>query len=530
MEKTLKNAIERYFKIQTKDGKLIDFKFNEAQKRFYEQFKADFGKKPPRYIILKARQLGISTVSEGLITGLTLKNAHSHAFIVAHETQAAANIYSMTKRFISNLPDEIRPDQKYSNAKELVFDNDDGTGLDSSIRVSTVGEGARSSTFRYLHLSEVAFWNNAEKTMLAIMQALSDDVESLAIVESTANGLNFFYKLWKDAEAGKNGFTPIFFPWYIEPEYKMKYTGFELTEEEKTIKEKYHLSNDQLQWRRYTIANKCNGDEMLFRQEYPISPEEAFIISGHPVFNTEIIMNRMKKIKDPIRTGYFKYHYDGLKISDIKFVDDDKGYIKIYQEPDGDHTALGFDTAGTGEDYFASHVLNRDGKQLAVFHRQDDEDLCVKQNYCLGIYYNSVMCPEVNFSSYPVKEMIRLKYPRFYRRENFDSTLKDITDKYGFRTSERTRNQILAELVEVVRTECDTINDYDTLMEMLTFVWLNGKQQAAEGSHDDLVMAYAIALEASSQIPSKKKKEKKDLDPFMDYEDSKRKSFSDYWG
>lgn len=531
MEKTLQNAIQRYFKIQTKDGQLIDFQFNEAQRRFYEQFKKDYGNKPPRYIVLKARQLGISTFTEALITALTLKSAHSHSVIVAHESKAATNIYAMAKRYVDNLPNEIRPEQKYSNAKELVFDNDTNTGLGSSINVLTVGEGARGSTYRFVHLSELGFWKDAEKAMLAIMQTVSDDNKSLVVIESTANGMNFLYTLWQDASQGKNDFTPLFFPWYIEPTYSRKYTGFTLNGYEKEIQQKYGLTLDQLEWRRYTIANKCNGSEMQFRQEYPISPEEAFIVSGKTVFDTEKVLDRMKKVPTPIRQGYFKYDYDGLRITNIKFVDSKDGLIKIFKEPDNDITALALDTAGTGEDFFAAHVLDRDANHLAVLHRQDDEDLCVKQAYCLGTYYTSIMCPEVNFSSYPVKELLRLGYKRFYRRENYDSAMTDIQDKYGFRTTARSRNQILIELIEFMRTEIDKINDYDTLNEALTFVYLDGKMQASEGSHDDLIMALAIALEAIKQIPAKRKVKAKEDQRFTDdYQEKHKKNYDNFWG
>ena len=118
---TVKEYIERFFKIKTKSGELINLKFNSAQERFYEEFKKDYGHKPPRYIVLKARQLGLSTFTEALITCLTITNHYSNALIIAHQSEATQNIYDMTKRYIDNLPSELRPSQKYSNAKKLEF-------------------------------------------------------------------------------------------------------------------------------------------------------------------------------------------------------------------------------------------------------------------------------------------------------------------------------------------------------------------------------------------------------------------------
>ena len=200
---TIKDFIQNYCKLSTKDGRLIDFKFNNAQEQFYEEFKKVYGKKRPRFIVLKARQLGISTLTEALMFTLVITNFNSNGLIVAHEANATSNIFKMAVRYLENLPEDLKPSQRYSNAKELVFNNDSNTGLDSSIRVMTVGDGARSMSTRYLHLSEVGFWPKAEESMLAILQTVSSDNESLVVIESTANGFNYFYDLWNQAEKAK---------------------------------------------------------------------------------------------------------------------------------------------------------------------------------------------------------------------------------------------------------------------------------------------------------------------------------------
>lgn len=516
---TVKEYIEKFFKIKTKDGQLVNLKFNDAQNRFYEQFKKDYGNKPPRYIILKARQLGFSTFTEALITCFTITNHYSDALIVAHISEAAQKIYDMTKRYVDNLPDVLRPEQRYSNAKKIEFNNDKGTGLDSSIRVMSAGDGARSSTFRYVHLSEVAFWDNPKEAMTAILQTVPNDNESLIVIESTANGFNFFYEEWQRAVNGESDFTPLFFPWFLEPGYAKPYSGFKLDDYENQIQAKYGLSLDQLEWRRWCIRNNCNGDELKFRQEYPISPEEAFIASGESVFNPMIISSRIKDLVKPIKQGYFTYKYDGLNISDIKFVDDKKGFIKIYELPTDDFTVLGGDTAGEGQDYFTAQVLNRQGKQIATYRSQEDEDLYAKQMYCLGTYYKSLIAIEVNFSTYPARELQRLNYPYMYVREVFDTALKKIKKSFGFQTNSLTRPIIISNLVEVMRDNILLINDEETLKEALSFVRIKGKPQASEGAHDDLIMALSIAYYALNQIPAKVKIKSRDTtyDKFINY-------------
>ena len=508
---SIKGFIESYCKISTKDGRLIDFKLNRSQELFYERFKECYGKKPPRFIVLKARQLGISTLTEALLFTLVVSNFHSNALIVAHESTATTNIFNMTKRFLDNLPEDLKPSQRYSNVRELTFNNESNTGLDSSIKVMTVGDGARSMATRYLHLSEVAFWQKAEETMLSILQTVSDDNKSLVVIESTANGYNYFYELWSQAERGENDYTPIFFPWYLDSSYTKPYDGFKLNDYEKQIKEKYSLSNEQLAWRRYAIRNLCGNDERKFRQEYPISPEEAFVTSGNCAFNSDLIMSRLKEIEKPLARGYFVFKYDGKKITKIRWIDDPKGAISIYHPVIKNEVyALGCDTAGDGSDYFAAHVASRDGTQCAVYHRQYDSDYFTKQMYCLGKYYNyAFLTVEVNFDSYPIRELQRLGYMNMYIREVNDTATKKLKKTYGFRTDSWTRPYILNQLINILDNHIDFINDELTLKECLTFVKNEGRMEAQEGAHDDLVMSLAITYEAAKQLKPRKQAKKK---------------------
>lgn len=502
---TVKDYIEDLYYIKNKESQLVKLKFNFVQNKFYEVLKDSYGKKPTRIIVLKARQLGLSTCTEAITTYLTTNTPNTDAIILAHVAESSSKIYEMTQLFVDSLPSGLKPSQKYSNKKMLSFDNDQGTGLKSSIRVMVANDSTRGGTYKIAHLSEVAFWDDPKTAMDALMQTIPNTNDSLVVIESTANGFNYFYNFWQDAVNGRNDFTPLFFPWYVDPSYKMKYRGFELTPYEKDIKEKFNLTNEQLQWRRWCIANNCSGDELKFRQEYPITPEEAFIVSGTSVFNNEIILNHMKELIDPIKVGYFDYKYVNQMISDVRWVNDPRGYIKIYEEPSRNNKyAIGGDTSGEGEDYFTGLVLNQDGFLCATLHNQFDEDLYTKQMYCLGMYYNSALIAiETNFSTFPNMELQRLKYRNLFVREKYDRILKDVQPKFGFKTTTLTRPIIINQLVEIVRENVELINDRETLMEMLSFVRLKGKPQAADGAHDDLVMGLAIAFEALKQIPRK---------------------------
>ena len=521
VEFTVKEFIEEFFYIRTKTGELTKLKFNDAQNRFYELLKESYGSRPSRFIVLKARQLGISTFTEAFITFMTMFNPNTSSVLLAHQADSASAIFNMTKLYVNELPKEMQPKQKYSNAKEIVFDADEN-GLKSSIRVMVASDATRGSTYKFAHLSEVAFWEHPEEALLALNQAVPSTDDSLIVIESTANGFNHFYNLWQDAVNGRSDYTPIFFPWYLDPQYSRPYDGFILTTYESDIKERFNLTLDQLQWRRWCIANNCGGDELKFRQEYPITPEEAFITSGTSIFNTELILEHMKNLPDPIKRGYFSYDYDGLHITNIRWIDDPLGYIKIYKDRTNLNTVIGGDTAGEGSDFFVSQVIDTNGYLCATLHKQFDSDLYVKQTYCLGAYYRSLIAIESNFDTFPNRELQRLRYPNIYVRETFDTIVHDNQERFGFKTTALTRPQIISELVEIAREHIENINDRETLQEMLSFVRnQKGRAEASEGTHDDLVMALAIGYHALSQTPSRtvrKKKETYDEDyEFFNY-------------
>jgi phage terminase large subunit len=220
-------------------------------------------------------------------------------------------------------------------------------------------------------------------------------------------------------------------------------------------------------------------------------------VFGKTIFDAQKISERLSKIKEPIKQGSFCFDYDGLKITNIEWVDDPDGFVRIYKEPiKGFPYVGGGDTAGEGSDFFTSHILdNTTGEQVAVLKHQFDEDIFARQLYCLGMYYNkALLAPETNFSTYPVKELERLGYTRLYAREKEDTFTHGIVKSYGFKTTSLTRPVIISCLVTVVREGVDTINDKETLEEMLTFVRNEkGRPEAQNGAHDDLIMGLAIA-------------------------------------
>lgn len=507
-----KAYIENYIKIRDKKNNIVPLVLNEPQLKYYNVIKEMYQqKKPIRIIILKARQMGFSTETEAIIFKNVVTHHNYNAGIVAHKEDSTANLFNMSKRMLEYLPEDIKPERKKSNAKELVFNNEQGTGLDSRMKVMTAGGKGigRSDTFTALHLSELAFWEGDKKVkMTGLLQAVPNTTDSMIIIESTANGYEYFKEMWDRAVAGESDFYPLFIGWNELKEYSMPYTGFDLTQEERELKEQYNLTLEQLTWRRWCIKNNCSGDINQFKQEYPICPEEAFLSTGNCYFNKENIINRINTAPEPLVKGKFTCYYDGIRIRNQKFLEQEDGNIKIYEYPQKRVPyVLGGDTAGEGSDYFTAHVINNiTGKQVAVLKQQYNEIEYVKQVYCLGMFYNCALVGlENNFSTYPTQKLAELNYPNQFVRKKEDQYNNKYEKSFGFKTTSITRPYILGLLQEIVHDNIDVIQDKETLREMLTFIVNDkGRAEAEEGYHDDLVMALAISYYIRGQQDYKK--------------------------
>lgn len=523
-----KKYIEEFLKIKTKDSEIIPFKLNKPQLKLYDLLKrqSEAGK-PQRVIILKARQMGFSTLTEAILFKRTATKANVNSGIIAHKDDATTNLFNMSKLFLEELPEQLKPKTKASNAKEIIFDDRDGNGLRSKVKCMTAGGDGigRSDTFQNLHLSEVSSWTHAKEILDGLLQAVPNKPNTLIIIESTAKGYDYFKELWDKACDGENDFEPLFCAWWELDEYRLPCGELELTEEEQELKELYNLDNEQIAWRRWCIRNNCGNDVNTFKQEYPSCPEEAFLASGECIFDKDIIVSQIehnrplisgwkrgefeyKKTMHPVKNEKGEVVAIDKRISDIKFIEKENGLITIHQEPSVKRNAdneiiakrrytIGGDTAGLGLDYYTAKVVADDTQETVATLRKQriDEDKYADQVYCLGKYYHDALIGlETNYSYAPTKELVELDYPNLYQRKRFETTTREIQKIFGFETNRLTKPIILQSLVTTMRENVAAECDITTLREMLTFVRKeNGKQEAQEGYHDDLVMAKAIA-------------------------------------
>ena len=502
--------IESCLKIKTKSGTVVPFRLNDAQRKLYAVAKRqqDAGK-PVRLIILKARQLGFSTLTEGLIFHACATRKNVNALIVAHREDATANLFRMSKLFYDELPAPVKPMLRASNAQELVFENpsklrserEARPGLRSRIRCATAGGRGigRSDTLQCVHLSEYAFWpdgaDGKASTLAGILQAVPSLPGTMVVIESTANGFEDFKERWDAAVAGENDFEPVFFAWFENPDYAMPVVpGTGWTPEERDLKAAYQLTDEQLQWRRWCIANNCGGSLDMFRQEYPASPGEAFLHSGTGVFDNEQIVLRLERLPSPAGRGEF---------TDGEWTESETGAITLYELPEeGVPYVLGGDTAGEGSDYFTAIVIdNVSGRIVAKLRQKYREPEYVRQICALGRFYNDALVAiETNFSTYPVMKLQEMEYPNQYSREREDTYTRQMKKSYGFRTDRQSRPRAIANLVEVFSSHPEWFTDRELLEEMLTFCYNEDhRPEALAGKHDDLVMGAAITYAVRHQ-------------------------------
>ncbi len=282
--KSLPLFAKNFLIIHDKSGAECKFEMNRAQLYVHERLEAQLeatGK--VRSLILKGRQQGISTVIQARFFHKIITRRGKKAFILTHLSDATRAIFEMTKRYSENIDNALFPHPDKKNDNTLMYN-----GLGSGYRVGTAGsvEVGRGMTNQYLHLSEYAFYKDAAKIGMGLMNTVAEIADTEVIKESTANGMtNDFYSDWMEAKNGKSRYQAIFVPWYWQDEYCIDDELFIATSDEQEWLEKFGpngLKPGHLNWRRIKMQDIKGDYEQKcrkFRQEYPFTDDEAFLSS-----------------------------------------------------------------------------------------------------------------------------------------------------------------------------------------------------------------------------------------------------------
>jgi hypothetical protein len=515
VQKNPEKLVQLLFVVVDKNQKTMPFFLNDVQHDFMDTLnkaRRDFEAgeiTDISLLVLKGRQQGFTTLVTAYQLACSILNRNFQGYTLADKSDNSEAIFQNKAKFpYSQLPEALKPTEKYNNRKQLLFEK-----INSSWAVDTATKDVgRSRTVNFFHGSECAFWKDG---IAPIQGALGEAFtrNCIKIYESTANGYNDYQMMWNSGVH-----INCFYEWWRTKEYRisLKNEAFK-AEFLHSIDSKKGWIYDRLRWLRdeknlepeqlFWYWNKYDKylDKDLIKQEYPCTPQEAFLLSGKNVFDTAVILERLERLSKPLKTGYFEYDYDGLKITNIRWVSDKSGYINLYDVPRLTEYCIGGDTAGSdsGEDFFTGHVLDaKTGVQVAVLKHRFDSDQYAKQMYCLGRYYKDALIGiEANFDSFPIMELQRLGYPKQYTREAQDTYTGKTEKRFGFKTTSLTRPTIISKLIEIVREHCDTINDKNTLEELLTIVRNErGRIEAPQGGHDDQMMGLAIAHHIRDQV------------------------------
>lgn len=479
-----------------------DDEFAWSQRRLVHEIERQYNLgKPVRIIVLKARQLGISTATEGVLFNWSFLHPGMQGLVIAHEQQASANLFLKTKLYWDTWPFKPAYTLKYSTRNEMMW-----VETLSSIRVATAKnvQSGRSSTLHAVHATECAFYPDPRSLMAGLDQTIPNEHGTIVVYESTANGSgNWWHETWNAAESGDSDFVPLFFPWFPHPEYRHKTnicTDLELTVYERWLRTK-GASYENIAWRRWKLKQMAQ-DEQLFMQEYPAEPEEAFLSTGQPVFPQQALKDCFQK-QPGVR---------GLLVEDktngrIEFVPDSSGNLTIYRKPlkdRPDRYFLAGDPSRTIEgDPACMQVINRQTlEQVAVWHGRIDPITFATEMANLGKFFgNCMVCPEVEGGGYgTIGALLTMNYPQVWQHRWADHSPGKVSQSYGWSTNFQRKSWCIGVLKKLLSDRSIVLHDVKTYNQLRDYVvrqdgtWGN----ANEEMHDDAVMALAIAYTASN--------------------------------
>jgi len=485
---------------------------------------------PMRAIVLKARKLGFSTWVAAKFMQRVSQLPDQLAIVCAQDTDTAHEIFSIALRMYSHLPSyqelgagfNIKPDligKNFSRSGNRSFIElgeknvslrMQGAFASSVFEIDTANspEGKRGYTPSMIHLSEVARWKESSTSgpaskMLALLNALPYEPETICVLESTANGLNFFYRRWQDAVAGQadpdtgETYVPVFVPWWRDQGCAQQFSSEdararfvetigdtrrygEPAEDEPALQELYDLTAEQLAWRRMMIRTQHENKVELFKQENPSSAEEAFILSGRPFFSSVLVAKAIKAaeaadapVRGTLRAAGFemkrtargqtkvptgavwvpeelqKAGEETLDVWEHPVTRESQLLLpEAERQPEGAYVVF-CDVAEGKEDTFDEgdfHAIqvfdHRTRMQVAEYESRLDRHLLPYWLLLIALYYNrAYVAVEVNSVGVAVNDPLakEYRYPKLYRRRRRDRRSEDTTEIIGWQTNPSTK-------------------------------------------------------------------------------------------
>ena len=508
-----------------------------------------------RVIVLKARRFGISTYIQGRFFKNCASEYNKTVHICTQDRSTTDKMFMMTRIMEQNLPEYFKPEVKYTGKRELMWDNDAGTGLKSMYGLSSVGGAeVRGDAIDYLHCSEVSSWGpNGAEYALGLMNCVVSGYNTEVWLESTAKGVGgFFYDEFFRAWEGRSGFKAIFFPWFIFDEYHREFSdeeekdnfinslgdderyggkeevsllGYSTSYETADGDLEFEITAEHLKWRRLCIDTQCQGNLDQFHQEYPTTARGAFISSGRSVFDASKLAQWALNCEDEYRldppekyevpVNIQKTSMDAgyrESVMDYHLLGDKHGRLTVWKSPtSGREYRIGADVSEGLEinrdtDYSVATVVDAETlEEAATWRGRIDPDLFAWVLASLGKWYNEALIG-VERNNHGMTTLTFLKnihqYSNMFMEKTVDERSMRSTKKMGWGTTSKTKPLMIDHLRELIREDEVSLHTKEIIDELQTFVhFADGKMGSQHGSHDDCVIALAITLQLCRMHP-----------------------------
>lgn len=548
--------------VQTKQGgELVPFVLNRNQLFIWKNHIKPIllAGDPVRLIVLKARQIGMSTFFMGLMYWFISLRGNRNAIVAAYNEKSVNNLYEKTRIFYAHSPEEIRPEFRIMNRERLHFaakDPTDKSGLNSQIVTDTSDnvEIGRSWSLHFFLGSEAPLWRDPVPVVTAVQNAIPKRTPGTWVIyEGTSKGMNYYHTMWEEAD--ERALTKIFVSWVAMDEYRIEQTETQTSElyadlydfehevygdeieEARKIREQladwyeeaedeewmYHEVACRLAWRRECIEQDCNKILDEFKKEYPTDEQDAWVSTGKAIFPTKKLTMQRDAFRKDLGTGRIDPVRFRWNDSIADWQSNNRGHLWMFEPIRDDATyALGADVAlGLDRGDYSAFVLMRlpdcavsavfwDRLPPAMFARVLDDIGRRANDALLGVEANEE-------GGYSCNEELKkeLAYPHLYRREQFDTINKRRLMKVGWKTSAVSKDLMISDFRKAIEYDDIIINGEELYDQLLSYqeyqIGTQGRKLRGcpPPMHDDVATAgmicYQMAKRASSQVAHKKK-------------------------
>lgn len=442
--------LENFCKIKSKEGGMIPFVINNAQKDIFNTMKNS-----SRTMVLKARQIGFSTAITGWLYHKAITTPGINVALVGYNSDLVAELLDKVKTFISTTPEQFRPTIQYNSKYEISF-----PVMQSKIIVLPSSENVgRGYTIHYALLTEFSAWDKAEEKMASIENSVP--LSGKIIIETTPRGVgNMFHRMWM---AQDNGYAKKEYGWW------------------------WHYTEEEIELIRARMNNP-----RLFAQEYGLE----FLSTGRNVFDLDVIKEMRKHI---LEVGD---EYVDEASKQTRRVREWEG-LRVYREPDSSKMYVaGVDVAEgvTGGDYSVVHIWDRTtGEEVAMYRGHMSADKFGEKLNMWGRFFNNaLMVVEINNHGLTTVTILKqLLYPQMYfRPSKFDAIGTEWSSRLGWKTTKVTRPLMIDDLAQAMRDKVLIPHSAEFYDETVTFVYDDGNNMVAQdGYHDDCIFAAAIGFQ-----------------------------------